>query len=50
MATNKELAIGKGGEGSWEEREEEVAKIGRQHGEQKVRIGENTMEGVFRVD
>ena len=50
MATNKELAIGKGGEGSWEEREEEVAKIGRQHGEEKVRIGDNTMEGVFRVD
>ena len=45
MATNKELTIGKGGEGSREQREEDVAGIGGQHGEGKVRIGENRMEG-----
>ena len=45
MATNKELAIGKGGEGSREQREEDVAGIGGQHGGEKVRIGENRMEG-----
>ena len=46
MATNKELALGKGGEGSREEREEDVGGIGGQHGKGKVRIGENRMEGV----
>ena len=45
MAANKQLAIGKGGEGSWEQREEDVAGIEGQHNKEKVRIGENKMEG-----
>lgn len=45
MAMNKGLAIGGGGEGSWEWRGEEVGGIGGRHGKEEVRIGESGMEG-----